>query len=138
MSKTLWNERIQSEMVYHLSAKQGLSKEDSPELWALAEGNTRGLKKAQKAFYHAQEVPEAMNTLRETVEAAIQQYEEGENIIDSNDDDLARLFTEGYVQGLLRAWIIATDDPEQGEGQQAYTPPQDLSGCGYKGLTEVT
>jgi len=134
-----WNDYIMSEMVYHLSAKQGLDKEQTPELWALSEGNSRGLKQAQKCFYNADDKEDAMNTLRGTVSDAISDYQEGENIIQSKDDDLAELLTEGYIQGLLRAWTISTNDPdESSEGQQAHTPPQDLSGLRYKDITQVT
>jgi len=134
-----WNDYIMSEMVYHLSAKQGLDKERTPELWALSEGNSRGLKQAQKCFYNAQDKEDAMNTLRATVQDAISDYEDGDNIIQSQDDELASLLTEGYVQGLMRAWTIATNDPEEGEeDQQAHEPPQDLSGLRYKDITEVT
>ena len=138
MTNVLWHDRIQDEMIWHLSAKQALNREESPELWALAEGNSRGLKKAQKSFYHSTEQSEAMNTLYKTVETAIRDYKNGKNIIDSQDKELAALFTEGYVQGLLRAWSIASNDSVMGDGKKDTTPPEDLSSFGYKKLTEVT
>lgn len=134
-----WSDHIMSEMIWHLSAKQGLDKERTPELWALAEGNSRGLKQAQKCFYNADSRATGVNTLRDTVEDALSEYSEGENIIASQDGELAELLTEGYVQGLLRAWILTPDDPDEGEdSQQAHEPPQDLSALRYKDSTEVT
>jgi hypothetical protein len=136
---SFWNDYIMSEMVYHLSAKQGLDKERTPELWALSEGNSRGLKKAQKCFYNASDREDAINTLRDTVTDAISDYQDGEDIIKSQDSELAAMLTEGYVQGLLRAWTLATDDPDGlGEDdQKAHEPPQDLSGLTNKELTNL-
>jgi len=134
-----WSDHIMSEMIWHLSAKQGLDKEQTPELWALAEGNSRGLKQAQKCFYNADSASSGVNTLRDTVDDALSEYEDGETIINSQDEELAKLLTEGYVQGLLRAWLLTPDDPAAGEDdQQAHKPPQDLSALRYKDTTEVT
>lgn len=134
-----WSDYIMSEMIWHLSAKQGLDKEETPELWALAEGNSRGLKQAQKCFYNADSRGAGINTLRDTIHDALSDYDAGEHIIESQDEDLAELLTEGYVQGLVRAWLLTPDDSETGEDtQQAHTPPQDLSTLRYKDTTEVT
>lgn len=132
MTKFTWNERLQDELVWHLSAKQSLDKEQHTELWALADGNSRGLKKAQKTYYHSESREYAVDKIRQELESAIRRHRKGEFIINSDNEELAEMLGEGYIQGMVRAYTIAVDlhDPTG-------SPPQDLSAFRGKLLTEV-
>lgn len=142
MTNVSWNERIQDELVWHLSAKQALNKEEQTELWALADGNSRGLKQAQKAYYHTEreqdavvevwDEQDAVVEVWEELDSAVKTYRSDEVIIESDDEEFAEMVSEGYVQGIVRAYTIAL-----GLHQPNEPPPQDLSAFGNKLLTEV-
>ena len=132
MTNVSWNERIQDELVWHLSAKQALNKEEQTELWALADGNSRGLKQAQKAYYHTERKQDAVVKVWEELDSAVKTYRSDEFIIESDDEEFAEMVSEGYVQGMVRAYTIALGLHTPNE-----PPPQDLSAFGNKLLTEV-
>ena len=132
MTNVSWNERIQDELVWHLSAKQALDKEQQTEMWALADGNSRGLKKAQKMYYHSEREDYAVDKLRQELVSSIEQYRGDEFIVESDDEDFAAMLGEGYVQGMVRAYTISLGlyPPDE-------APPQDLSVFRNNLLTEV-
>lgn len=132
MTNVSWNERIQDELVWHLSAKQALNKEQQTELWALADGNSRGLKKAQKMYYHSEREDYAVDKIRQEVQSTIEQYRGDEFIVESDDEEFAAMVGEGYVQGMVRAYTISLGlfPPDE-------APPQDLSAFRNNLLTEV-
>lgn len=132
MTNVSWNERMQDELVWHLSAKQAFDKEQQTEMWALADGNSRGLKKSQKMYYRSDSEDYAVDKLREKLVYAIEQYRGDEFMINSNNEDYAEMVGEGYVQGLIRAYTISL-----GLYRHDESPPQDLSAFRSNLLTEV-
>lgn len=132
MTRYSWNKRIEDEAIWHTSAKQALDRETQAELWALANGNIRGLKKVRKMYYNTGAKKEKVTQVTVKVIDTVKKYNSGEEIIHSESKDIADTIEQGYVQGLIRAYIIIRNNISHNE-----SPPQDLSVFRNNVLTEV-
>lgn len=111
-----YEERINREMVFHLSVKEGLSETTDPELWARAAGAARGLLKAKGCFsgLRSKDSPqEGIDRLEEEIEDHIEQYKTGdEPIILAPDDTIEEEMSKGFLWGLKRAWDLSNGEAE--------------------------
>lgn len=102
--------RLDREMSFHLSVKEGLSEGDDAALWSRAAGTARGLLKAQQQITDGMSREEAAVDIRDELDSAMSTWTSGEPLIMSPSDTCETNLTIGFLHGLARAYQIVEHD----------------------------
>lgn len=104
-------DQITSEMVFHLSMKDGLSETDNGKKWYRAAGTARGLLWAQNTL-DDYDTDQAAETIRKEIETNVSAYKDGEAVIVATEKTSQTNMSLGFIYGLARACAILDGDAE--------------------------